>query len=199
MMALTDASRHDWLEGRGPQLTLIGFQDDATAQILAAHFQLEAENTLGYLRALRSMIATHGVPLSLYRDRHSIFQRNDAHWSLAEQLAGKQTPTQLGRALQQLGIQQIPAYSPQAKGRIERAWRTCQDRLVSELRLARATTLLQANAVLAQLLRRLQPALRPSPRRGHARLPLPAPALRSGPLPQLALPARRRRRPHRQL
>lgn len=150
MMALTDASRHDWLQGRGPQLTLIGFQDDATSQILAAHFQLEAENTLGYLRALRAMITAHGIPLSLYRDRHSIFQRNDAHWSVAEQLAGKQSPTQLGRALEELGIQQIPAYSPQAKGRIERAWRTCQDRLVSELRLAGATTLAEANAVLAR-------------------------------------------------
>ena len=150
MMALTDASRHDWLEGRGPTLTLIGFQDDATGQILAAHFQFEAENTLGYLRALHSMITTHGVPLSLYRDRHSIFQRNDPHWTLAEQLAGKQSPTQLGRVLQELGIEQIPAYSPQAKGRIERAWRTCQDRLVSELRLARATTLAQANTVLAR-------------------------------------------------
>src|SRR5664280_958104 len=151
MMALTDASRHDWLEGRGPQLTLlIGFQDDATSQILAAHFQLEAENTVGYLRALHTMITAHGIPLSLYRDRHSIFQRNDAHWSLAEQLAGKQSPTQLGRALEELGIQQIPAYSPQAKGRIERVWRTFQDRLVSELRLAHATTLEQANAVLAR-------------------------------------------------
>jgi transposase len=148
MMALTDASRHDWLQGRGPQLTLIGFQDDATSQILAAHFQLDAENTLGYLRALRTMITAHGIPLSLYRDRHSIFQRNDAHWTLTEQLAGKQAPTQLGRALEELGIQQIPAYSPQAKGRIERAWRTCQDRLVSELRLARATTVEQANIVL---------------------------------------------------
>ncbi len=150
MMALTDASRHDWLEGRGPQLTLIGLQDDATGQILAAHFQLEAENTVGYLRALHAMITTHGIPLSLYRDRHSIFQRNDAHWTLAEQLAGKQSPTQLGRALEELGIQQIPAYSPQAKGRIERVWRTCQDRLVSELRLAQAATLPQANAVLAR-------------------------------------------------
>jgi hypothetical protein len=150
MMALTDASRHDWLEGRGPELTLIGFQDDATGQILAAHFQLETENTLGYLRALRSMIATHGIPLSLYRDRHSIFQRNHSPWTLAEQLAGKQTPTQLRRPLDQLGIEQIPAYSPQAKGRIEPAWRTCQDRLVSELRLARAPTLPQANAVLAR-------------------------------------------------
>jgi len=150
MMALTDASRHDWLQGRGPEFTLIGFQDDATGQILAAHFQLEAENTLGYLRTLRTLIATHGIPLSLYRDRHCIFQRNDSHWTLAEQLAGKQAPTQLGRALHQLGIEQIPAYSPQAKGRIERAWRTCQDRLVSELRLAQATTLAQANAVLDQ-------------------------------------------------
>ncbi len=150
MMALTDASRHDWLEGRGPTLTLIGFQDDATSQILAAHFQLEPENTVGYLRALDAMITPHGVPLSLYRDRHSIFQRNDPHWTRAEQLAGKQAPTQLGRALEELGIEQIPAYSPQAKGRIERAWRTCQDRLVSELRLARAASLSQANAVLAR-------------------------------------------------
>jgi len=149
MMALTDASRHDWLQGRGPELTLLGFQDDATGQILAAHFQLEAENTIGYLRALHSMILAHGIPLSLYRDRHTIFQRNDSHWTLAEQLAGKQSPTQLGRALEQLGIAQIPAYSPQAKGRIERAWRTCQDRLVSELRLAQATTLAHANLVLA--------------------------------------------------
>src|SRR6266700_6577401 len=150
MMALTDASRHDWLEGRGPELTLIGFQDDATGQILAAHFQLEAENTVGYLRALHAMILTHGIPLSLSRDRHSIFQRNDSHWTLAEQLAGKQSPTQLGRALDELGIEQIPAHSPQAKGRIERAWRTCQDRLVSELRLARATTVAEANPVLAR-------------------------------------------------
>jgi len=150
MMVLTDASRHPWLESRGPVLTLIGFQDDATGQILAAHFQLEAENTVGYLRALHALVAAHGIPLSLYHDRHSIFQRNDSHWTLAEQLAGKQSPTQLGHALQHLGIQQIPAYSPQAKGRIERAWRTCQDRLVSELRLARATTLEQANAVLAR-------------------------------------------------
>ena len=149
MMVLTDASRHDWLEGRGPELTLIGFQDDATSQILSAHFQLEAENTLGYMRAVHAMVTTHGVPLSLYRDRHGIFQRNDPHWTLAEQLAGKQCPTHLGRALEELGIQQIPACSPQAKGRIERAWRTCQDRLVSELRLAHACHLDSANHVLA--------------------------------------------------
>src|ERR1700686_3372129 len=150
MMVLTDASRHDWLEGRGPQFTLIGFKDDATGQVLSAHFQLEPENTVGYLRARQTMIVTHGIPLSLFRDRHSIFQRNDSHWTLAEQLAGKQAPTQLGCALDELGIEQIPANSPQAKGRIERIWRTCQDRLVSELRLVRATTVQHANTVLAQ-------------------------------------------------
>jgi len=149
LMVLTDASRHDWLEGRGPKLTLIGFQDDATSHILAAQFQREPENALGYLSCLYTMITTHGVPLSLYRDRHSIFQRNDPHWTVEEELAGKQLPTHAGRALEDLGIQQIPANSPQAKGRIERAWRTFQDRLVSELRLAGAATLEQANQVLA--------------------------------------------------
>jgi hypothetical protein len=136
MMVLTDASRHDWLEGRGPQLTLIGFQDDATRQILSAHFQLESRNTLGYLRALHTMITTHGIPLSLYRDRHSIFQRNDSHLTLAEQLAGKQTPTQLGRALQEFGIQQIPAHSPQAKRSClsRRSWKVRQARSMRPLR-----------------------------------------------------------------
>jgi hypothetical protein len=84
--------------------------------MLVAHFQIEAENTLGYLRALHAMITTHGIPLSLYHDRHSIFQRTDSHWTLAEQLAGKQAPTQLGQALQQLGIQQIPAHWSSRQG-----------------------------------------------------------------------------------
>jgi transposase len=152
LMLLTDASRHDWLEGRGPRLTLIGFQDDATSRVLAARFQLEAENATGYFRCLHTLLTTHGIPLSLYRDRHGIFQRNDPHWSRQEELAGQQFPTQVGRALEELGIQQIPANSPQAKGRIERLWRTFQDRLSSELRLAQARTLDQANSVLAAFL-----------------------------------------------
>jgi hypothetical protein len=150
MMALTDASGQDGREGRAPKFTLMAFQDDATRQILAAHFQLEAENTLGYLRSRHTMITTPGIPLSLYHDRHSIFQRNDAHWTLAEPLAGKQSPTQRGRAVQELGIPQIPAYSAQAKGRIERAGRTFQDRLLRELRLVHARTLEPAHVVLAQ-------------------------------------------------
>lgn len=148
MMVLTDASREDWLEGRGPALTLIGYQDDATSQVLVCGFQLEHEDTLGYLRQLRALVERQGVPLSLYRDQHGTFQRNDKHWTIEEQMAGRQTPTQLGRVLEELGIQSIRALSPQAKGRIERLWKTFQDRLKSELRLTGACTLEQANRVL---------------------------------------------------
>jgi len=148
MMALADASREDWLEGRGPVLTLIGYQDDATGQVLAAGFQLEHEDTLGYLRQLRSMVERWGVPLSLNRDQHGTFQRNDKHWTVEEELAGRQTPTQLGRVLEELGIESIRALSAQGKGRIERMWKTFQDRLQSELRLAQARTVEQANTVL---------------------------------------------------
>lgn len=149
MMLQSDASRHDWLQERGPRLTLLGFQDDATGKVVAARFQLEAENAVGYFRCLHLLLTTHGIPVSLYRDRHSIFQRNDPHWTREEELAGQQFPTQVGRALEELGIQQIAANSPQAKGRIERLWRTFQDRLISELRLAQACNLEQANSVLA--------------------------------------------------
>lgn len=152
MMLQCDASRHDWLQGRGPSLTLLGFLDDATSRVPAARFQLQAENALGYFHCLHSLLTSQGIPLSLYRDRHTIFQRNDSHWTVAEELAGQQLPTQLGRALEELGIQQISAYSPQAKGRIERLWRTFQDRLISELRLAQAGTLQQANHVLQAFL-----------------------------------------------
>ena len=150
MLVQTDASREMWLEERGPALTLIGFQDDATSEVLAARFQLEGEDTVGYLQVLREMVERHGIPLSLYRDRHSAFQRNDPHWSEAERLAGQQSATQLGRVLQELGIEQIVAQTPQGKGRIERLWKTFQDRLRSELRLAKAKTVKQANAVLGQ-------------------------------------------------
>jgi transposase len=150
MMALTDASREMWLEERGPALTLIGFQDDATSEVLAARFQLECEDTVGYLRVLRAMVEEHGIPLSLYRDRHSAFQRNDNHWSEEELLAGRQSLTHLGQVMEDLGIEQIAALTPQAKGRIERLWKTFQDRLGSELRLAKAKTVEQANVVLAR-------------------------------------------------
>ena len=150
-MLLLDASLHRWLENRGPQLTLLGFLDDATRRVLAAEF-FPTEDARGYFRLLRRVLHRYGVPLSLYGDRHSVFLRNDDHWSLEEQLAGKRQPTQFGRALAQLGITYIAAHSPQAKGRIERLWGTFQDRLTSELRLAAATDLDSANAVLRRFL-----------------------------------------------
>ena len=152
MMLLTDGSRHDWLEGRGPELTLVGFIDDATSKVPVAQFQLQHEGTAGYLRITREVVEQIGIPLSIYRDQHGAFQRNDAHWSVEEQLAGRQAPTQLGRCWEELGITSIAALSAQAKGRVERLWRTFQDRLISELRLAVATTVDQANAVLQRFL-----------------------------------------------
>ena len=148
MLLQVDGSRHDWLEGRGPQLTLMGAVDDATNKVCAAHFQAEHEDSAGYLRLFRAQVEDRGIPWAIYRDQHGTLQRNDKHWSLEEELAGKQFPTQVGRALEELGIEAIVARSPQAKGRIERTWRTFQDRLSSELRLAQASTLEAAQAVL---------------------------------------------------
>src|SRR6266851_2326245 len=132
-----DGSPHDWLEGRGPLLTALGMQDDATGKILAAQF-FPSETTFGYLCLLHQMVCRYGVPLALYGDHSGIFVRNDDHWTVEEQLAGKRQPTQFGRALAQLGISFIAANSPQAKGRVERLWGVLQDRLTSELRLALA-------------------------------------------------------------
>lgn len=142
-----DGSPHDWLEGRGPRLTALGMQDDATGNILAAQF-FPSETAFGYLSLLRQLVQRHGVPLAFYGDRSGIFVRNDDAWNLAEQLAGKRQPTQFGRALEQLGITFIAAQSPQAKGRVERLWGVLQDRLTSELRLAGAADPNSANAVL---------------------------------------------------
>lgn len=148
LMILWDGSRHAWLEERGPLLCLMGAIDDATGELLAgAHF-VEQECAAGYLRVLKALAEEKGLPYSAYMDRHGSLKRNDAHWTLEEELRGAQDPTHVGRALQALEIEVIYALSPQAKGRVERLWGTLQDRLVSELRLAGATTVEDANAVL---------------------------------------------------
>jgi hypothetical protein len=150
-MVLLDASLHRWLEDRGPQLTLLGFLDDATRKVLVAEF-FPTEDARGYFRLLHRLLRRFGAPRSFYGDRHGVFVRNDQHWSVQEQLAGRREPTQFGRALDQLGITYIAAQSPQAKGRIERLWGTFQDRLTSELRLAGAHDLDSANQVLRRFL-----------------------------------------------
>jgi hypothetical protein len=152
MLLQTDGSPHDWLEGRGPKFCLIGAIDDATNEVPYAYFQPE-EDTAGYIRMLRKITRSHGIPLALYHDQHSIFELSgDKLPSLEEQLNGRKPLTQLGRLLEELGINSISAKSPQAKGRVERLWGTFQDRLVSELRLAKTSSISEANQVLARFL-----------------------------------------------
>ena len=154
MLLQIDGSRHDWLQGRGPYLTLVGAVDDATGTVPFALFR-QQEDAHGYMLMLKDIIDHHGVPLALYSDRHGIFQRSPKEpESLEEQLQDRRDPTQFGRALEELGIRLILAHTPQAKGRIERVWGTFQDRLVSEMRLAGATTIEQANQVLWDFLPR---------------------------------------------
>jgi transposase len=154
MLVQLDASPHDWLEDRGPRLHLVAGIDDATGTIPAAVFRAQ-EDAAGYLEVLHWMVTTVGVPEAVYHDRHTIFVRPPQDKErLEEQLAGAREPTQVGRALRDLGIASIAAHSPQAKGRVERLFGTLQDRLVAELRLAGAATRAEANAVLAAYLPR---------------------------------------------
>jgi hypothetical protein len=142
-----DGSPFAWLGAATPPFMLLGAVDDATTEILALQFR-PAEDVHGYATLFQRLFTTHGLPLAVYGDRLNLLVRNDAHWSLEEQLAGTQFPTHLGRILQDLGIGYIAAHSPQAKGRIERLWATLQDRLASELRLRRLTTVAAAQAYL---------------------------------------------------
>jgi len=151
MMLQTDGSLHDWLQGRGEYLTLIGAIDDATNEVPYALFA-PYETTEGYMKMLMEIAKRKGLPLSLYADRHSIFQIERHTPTIAEQLNGRPDNTQLGRALEELGITLISANSPQAKGRIERLWGTFQDRLVSELKRFDAKTIDEANAALLKFL-----------------------------------------------
>lgn len=150
MMLQVDGSPHDWLEGRGPRLCLVGAIDDASGKVPKAFFE-PAESSWAYFRLFSEIFKTHGLPHSVYADRHSIFW-TDREPTLEEQLVNKRPTTEVGRGLEELGVTLIPAGSPQAKGRIERLWGIFQDRLVSELRLAGAKTQGQAQAVLDRVL-----------------------------------------------
>jgi hypothetical protein len=142
-----DGSPFAWFGDGAPPGMLLGAVDDATTEILALGFR-PSEDVHGYATLFRQLFTTHGLPLAIYGDRLNLLVRNDAHWSLEEQLAGTQFPTHLGRILQDLGVGYIAARSPQAKGRIERLWGTLQDRLTSELRLRGITTVEAAHAYL---------------------------------------------------
>jgi Helix-turn-helix domain len=141
-----DGSLHRWLElaGHGKQ-TLIQAIDDATNRLLYAQLW-EGETVVAVMSALREVLLQYGIPVSLYTDR--------ASWAFETAKAGEKVSkthlTHVGQALQRLGIEHIPSYSPQARGRSERMNRTLQGRLVNELRVAGATTVEQANAYLRE-------------------------------------------------
>ncbi len=148
-LVLVDASDHHWFGEAAPRWSLLGALDDATGKILALHFRPH-EDLHGYTALLWRLLTTHGLPCNLYGDRLGVFVRNDQYWTLEEELAGQQSPTQFGQMLAELAIGFIAAHSPQAKGRIERLWETLQDRLVQELRLRGITTVEQAEPFLPE-------------------------------------------------
>ena len=144
-----DTSDHDWLEGRGPgKLYLIGGIDDATSMCVGAHFAL-SDSTVENMRVLKCIIETKGIPLSIYCDGDSKF-KTTRHQGVHYNLKNDYGETQIGRALEELGVRLIIAGSAEAKGRVERAWGTFQDRLCSELRLYKISTLEEANHYLIE-------------------------------------------------
>jgi len=145
-----DGSPHAWLESRGPRLTLLLAIDDATGTVPYALFR-EQEDTLGYFELLKVIINQYGIPLGVYTDRDSIFRVERSPSNGSKDTAPL---TQFGRALRELGITHVLAHSPEAKGRVERANGTFQDRLVAELRLSGASTITEANFVLWDFLPR---------------------------------------------
>ncbi len=148
LMILWDGSPHRWLGDDGPTWTLMAAVDDADGELLEAFF-VPSENSVAYLRLLGQVVRRHGIPQIVYQDRHSALRRNDEHWALDEQLEGRQRPTQVGQALDDLGIKPIFALSPQAKGRVERLFGVLQDRLIAEMALAGIDDFEAANDFLA--------------------------------------------------
>ena len=169
MLIQIDGSYHRWLGEDGPQFTLLLAVDDATGCVVNALF-CEQENTRSYLLLIRDLIRSYGIPLALYSDRHGVFK----HTPPSETAAA---PTQFSRAMGEIGVQLIFARSPQAKGRVERTAGTLQDRLVTEMRLAGATTIDDANRVLNDFLPRFNERFRVPPENADTAYRVPDPGM----------------------
>jgi len=167
-----DGSHHDWLEGRGPKLVLMGSIDDATNTVAGRFY--DHEGTVPALDSFRRWVERYGIPASVYLDKHTTY-RSPQRPSLEEQLQGlERSQSQFERAMSELGVEVIHAHSPAAKGRIERLFGTLQDRLVKEMRLARVASLAQANRFLEHYLPRYNQRFRVEPAQPadlHRRLP----------------------------
>ncbi len=168
MLLQIDGSHHKWLGEHGPWLTLLLAVDDATGTVPHALFR-EQEDTEGYFRLMKGIIQQRGIPLALYSDHYFVFCYSKSGNATGDKsIVEKSKPTQFGQAMRELGVIQVFARSPEAKGRIERANGTFQDRLVSEPRLAGASTIDEANKILETFLPRFNkrfgvPAVEPEP------------------------------------
>lgn len=140
-----DGSEHWWFEGRGPQCTLLVYIDDATSRLMHLQF-VQSESTFDYFAATRTYLERYGKPIAFYSDKHGVFRVNK------KDAVGGDGMTQFGRALHALNIDIICANSSQAKGRVERANGTLQDRLVKEMRLCGIDTIEAGNAFLPALM-----------------------------------------------
>ena len=148
-MVQADGSHHDWFEGRGPWCVLMGQIDDATSKV-SAEFH-DHEGTLPFMASFKSYIEAKGIPISVYIDRHTTYKSNKK-LSIEDELENREPLTKVGRVLKELGVEVIFAHSPQAKGRVERLFRTFQDRLVKEMRLRKIKTIEEANLFLKEYL-----------------------------------------------
>jgi len=144
---LWDGSPHRWFGPDHPPCCLMAAIDDGTGKLLAAPF-FPFEGYSGYLWLLKEMVKKYGIPMIIYQDRHGALHRKDNHWSLEEQLAGRQEPTQVGLALEALGVQSISALSPEAKGKVKKLFTILQDRVGAEPRLRGIVTMEEANGFL---------------------------------------------------
>ncbi|MBL7960574.1 ISNCY family transposase [bacterium] len=170
-MIQMDGSHHAWLEQRGEKMVLMGYIDDATGEVFGRFY--DHEGTLPAMDSFKRYIRRNGLPISVYLDRHTTYKSNKK-LSVREELEGMNPLSQFERALEELGIEVIHAYSPQAKGRIERLFGTLQDRLVKEMRLRGITTMEKANEFLEEYWPRFNKQFRVSPRNpvnAHVALP----------------------------
>ncbi len=170
-MVQMDGSHHDWLEGRGPKLVLMGYVDDATSRVYGRFY--DYEGTLPAMDSFKRYVEKYGLPMSVYLDRHTTYKssRKLTEWDEAE---GIEFLSQFERALKELGVEVIHALSPQAKGRIERLFGVLQDRLVKEMRLRGIKTKEEANAFLEEYLPRYDKRFRVCPANetdAHVKLP----------------------------
>lgn len=149
IMVLIDGSHHDWFEDRGPKAVFMGYIDDATGNIFGRFY--EYEGTIPFMDSFKRYIKKYGTPISVYVDKHSTY-KSTGKPTLEDELNGIEPLSEVERALKELGVEVIHANSPEAKGRVERLFKTLQDRLVKEMRLREISSIGPANLFLDEYL-----------------------------------------------